>query len=437
MNNLRLLAGVLCAALSGGSVCANEPTVLTLEEIFASAEANSAQLKPFKTAVEEAEKEIKVAKVGKLPEINADISLSYIGNGFTTERNFSDYSVAEIPHFGNIATITVRQPLYTGGAITKNIEMAHLKRTSSRLLSEQEQNNVRFRLARFYLDLYKYSNLRKVIENNIVLAREMLAEMQARFEQGIALSNDLTRYELLISDLELQLTRVDNTITILNANLVEIAGLPSGTKVIPDSTIIDRVLPMNEEFTWQQEAKANAPALKLAGNGVDISRKTEELVKSDMLPKIGLEAMWTLNGPILVEVPPINRNLSYWYVGLGVSYNLSSLYKTNKSLARSKAATVRAREEFEATRENVSLAVKADYIRYLEAYEELKSRTKSVELAERNYDITSTRYSSDMALITDMIDAANSRLEAQQQLVNARINIIFYYYKLLFTTGKI
>ena len=48
-----------------------------------------------------------------------------------------------------------------------------------------------------------------------------------------------------------------------------------------------------------------------------------------------------------------------------------------------------------------------------------------------------TRYSADMALITDMLDAANSKLDAEQQLVNARINIIYYYYKLLFTSGKI
>ena len=56
---------------------------------------------------------------------------------------------------------------------------------------------------------------------------------------------------------------------------------------------------------------------------------------------------------------------------------------------------------------------------------------------ERNYSTVFTRYSADMALITDMLDAANSLLEAEQQLVNARINIIYYYYKLLFTSGKI
>ncbi|MDE6255626.1 MAG: TolC family protein, partial [Muribaculaceae bacterium] len=94
-------------------------------------------------------------------------------------------------------------------------------------------------------------------------------------------------------------------------------------------------------------------------------------------------------------------------------------------------------EQLEATREDIDLAVNADYVKYLEAYEELKTQEKSVELADRNYRTTSTRYSADMALITDLLDAVNSKLDAEQQLVNARINIIYYYYKLLFTTGKI
>ncbi|MDE7338721.1 MAG: TolC family protein, partial [Bacteroidales bacterium] len=79
----------------------------------------------------------------------------------------------------------------------------------------------------------------------------------------------------------------------------------------------------------------------------------------------------------------------------------------------------------------------ADYIRYMEAFQALNTQQKSVELAERNYRTTATRYAADMALITDMLDAANARLDAEQQLVNARIDIIYYYYKLLFTTGKI
>lgn len=315
--------------------------------------------------------------------------------------------------------------------------MAELKSTASRYATELQRDNIRFQLTGFYLDIYKCRNLRSVLEQNISQACKVLGEMQARYRQGVALQNDITRYELLVSNLELQLIKLDNTLDILNRNLAVTAGLPEGTVVVPDSTILSRSLTPGAEGWWQQQASENAPSLKLAGAGVDISRKAESLVKSERLPKIGLQAGWTIDGPILVEVPPINRNLSYWYVGVGVSYNLSSLYKTNKSLTRSRIATRHSQEQLDATRENVSLGVRADYVRYLEAYEELKTMQKSVELAERNYRTISTRYSADMALITDMLDAANSKLDAEQQLVNARINIIYYYYKLLFTTGTI
>lgn len=439
MNNQRLLTGLLSVVLLGAGVCAfgQNPSVTTLEQLFESAERNSAQLRPSFSAEEEANQEIRVARAGRLPDINASLSFSYIGDGFTTKRNFSDYQKAPIPHYGNALSLSVNQPVYTGGAITSGIQLAELKLTASKYATELQRDNVRFQLTGFYLDIYKYTNLRTVVENNIAQARKVLGEMQARYEQGVALQNDITRYELHVSNLELQLVKINNTIDILNNNLVTIAGLPEGTVIVPDSAILDKSLPSQSETSWQSEASVNSPMLKLAQSKVDISRKAEDLTKSERLPKIGLQAGWSIDGPILVEVPPINRNLSYWYVGVGVSYNLSSLFKTNKSLSRSRAATVHATDELTAARENTELAVRADYIRYLESYEELNTQQKSVELADRNYNTVFTRYSADMALITDMLDAANSKLDAEQQLVNARINIIYYYYKLLFTSGKI
>ena len=437
MNNLRLLTGLLSIILSGGGVCAYGQSVITLEEIFETAEANSTQLRPSLSAQIEAEREISVARSGRLPDINASLSLSYIGDGFTTKRNFSDYQKAPIPHFGNGLAVNITQPVYTGGAVTNAIELAELKSTAARYATDFQRDNIRFQLTGFYLDIYKCNNLRIVIEKNIAAAQKVLKEMRARYEQGTALQNDITRYELLVSNLELQLVKINNTIEILNTNLVTIAGLPDNTVIVPDTMILERSLPKDGAAWWQGEAEQNSPALRLARSEVDINRKAESLVRSERLPKIGLQAGWNIDGPILVEVPPINRNLSYWYVGVGVSYNISSLYKTNKALAKSQAATRQAIDQFDVARENLSLAVNADHVRYLEAYEELKTQQKSVELAERNYNTTSTRYSADMALITDLLDAANSKLDAEQQLVNARINIIYYYYKLLFTSGKI
>ena len=300
-----------------------------------------------------------------------------------------------------------------------------------------QRDNIRLTLAGFYLDIYKYCNLRDVVQSNIALAKKVLAEMKARYEHGMALQNDITRYELLVSNLELQLVKINNTLIILNRNLVVMAGMPEETEIVPDTTILERALPNAGEEWWREAARNEAPSLKLARTGVDISRTAESLVRSERLPKIGLKAAWSMDGPILVVIPPIDRNLSYWYVGVGISYNLSSLYKSNKSLSKSRVATQEAIERLEAANENVDLEVNAGYVRYMEAYEELKTQSKSVELAERNYNIVATRYTEGMALITDMLDAANSKLDAEQLLVNARINIIQNYYRLLYTSGKI
>lgn len=437
MNNLRLLTGLTCIALSGAWVRAYGQTVYTLEDIFDIVETNSAQLQPYFTAQDAADRGISLARNERLPEISASLSLSYNGDGFTTKRDFSDRQKAPIPHFGNALSVYIDQPVYTGGAISNSVKLAELKSTVSRYATDFQRDNIRFRITGFYLDIYKNTNLRSVIKGNIDAAQKILEEMRARYEQGTALLNDITRYELLVSNLRLQLVRIDNTLGILNSNLVTVAGLPEGTVIAPDSTILQRSLPINSETWWQSEARENTPTLKLARVEVEISRRAEAIVRADRLPKVGLRAGWSFDGPILVEVPPINRNLSYWYVGVGVSYNLSSLYKNNKSLAAKRLETKRAIEALEASQDNIAMAVRTDHIHYLEAYEELKTQQKSVELAERNYNTVATRYTQGMALITDMLDAANARIDAQQQLVNARIDIIYYYYKLLFTTGKI
>lgn len=438
MNNFRLLTGVLAVTFSLTAVQAyDENRVVALEEIFSSAETNSLQLRPSFAAQTEADRAINEARSARLPDISSSLYVGYIGDGFTTRRDFSDRQKAEIPHLLDGFAVNIEQPLYAGGAITAGIKLAELKKEAALSATDLRRDELRLRLTGFYLDLYKYSNLRKVVTDNIASARKMLGEMQARYEQGLVLLNDITRYELLVSNLELQLVKIDNTLSILNDNLVVTAGLGPDLTIVPDSTILERALPGGDESFWQHEAAVSSPSIRLADLQVEMSRKGETLAKSERLPKIGLKTGWQIDGPILVEVPPINRNLSYWSVGLGISYNISSLYKDNRSVARSKAATAKALDEAAALRENVSLAVRSDYIRYLEAYEELKSCSKSEELALQNYRTVSTRYAEGMAIITDMLDAADARFEASTRLVNARISIIQNYYTLLFTTGKI
>jgi outer membrane protein TolC len=277
----------------------------------------------------------------------------------------------------------------------------------------------------------------RIYKKNIEQAKEVLDDIRAKSQEGIVLKNDITRYELLLSNLELTHTQLENTIAILNHNLTQTLGLPDETELVPDTTLLTGVLPVENRESWTNTAFSHSPVLKQLELGVQISKHENQIIRAERLPKVALFAGNKLDGPVVIEVPPIDKNFNYWYVGVGIKYNFSSLYKTNKSLNRSKYTIRRTMEKFDEAKEQTELAVKAGHIKYLESFVELNTQEKSVDLANQNYDVISNRYKNEMALITDMLDANNSKLAAELQLVNAQINTIYNYYKLLFISGTL
>lgn len=437
MNKFFLLIMAFCASLCSGELYAQveHDRVMTIEEIFSLADRNSKSIRSFITGIREAQEEVNVAKNARLPEIEASLSFSFLGNGCLIERNLSHGMKAPIPHLGNNFAIEASQAVYTGGAITHSIALAKLQEQSARLSLDVNRNQVRFILVGYYLDLFKQSNLLQVYEKNIELARQVLRDIQVKNSEGLVLKNDVTRYELLLANLELARIQIRNSLAILNANLLTTLGLPEEIRIQPDTSLVDRSLPVENKDYWMNRARMHAPLLKQGALSVEMSKHQYKFIKSERLPKLALVAGNHFDGPIIIEVPPINQNFNYWYIGVGLKYNISSLYKTNKSVRRSRFSMQRVTEQYDDVKEQTELAVKADYIKYLEAYEQLNTLLKSVELANQNYAVIHNRYKNDMALITDMLDASNAKLSAEVELINARIHIIFSYYKLLYVSG--
>ena len=58
-------------------------------------------------------------------------------------------------------------------------------------------------------------------------------------------------------------------------------------------------------------------------------------------------------------------------------------------------------------------------------------------MATQNYTIIRNRYINDMALTTEMLDAENTKLDAELQAANSQINILFQYYQLKKLTGTL
>lgn len=407
---------------------------LTLTDVFTRIENENQTMSMLRTAQEAAEEGIKSAKNARYPEINAELNVSYIGNSFLTDRNFSNYTKAPSPHFGNGFTLEAQQVVYAGGAVNAAVKMAEHEGHMSEAVISKSRQGLRLMAAGEYLDLFRTDNSIKVYKENIALTTKLIEEINARREQGLALAADVTRYELRLEMLKLDLVRLQNTREIMNYRLVNSLGLPEGTVI---SSILGDEEDMRDRSrqNWQEIAADASPEMKVSGIKTDMALTRQKLVRSERLPKIAVVAYENFNGPITFEIPPIDKNLNIWYVGLGIRYNFSSLYKSGHKLKQAAIEVRQAEQAKNVTEENLRNDVQKAYADYMQSYVELETSEKSLQLADENYERIHDRYMEQLVLVTDMLDAFNMKLDAELGVSAANAEIQYRLCCLRYAAG--
>ena len=407
---------------------------LKLEDVFGMMESGNSTLKMLRTATQAAEEGVRTARNAMLPDLDASVSISYNGDAFLSDRDFSNITRAETPHFGNGFTVDATQVIYAGGVLKAGVEMADLNLKRSNVQLDQTRQSLRLVAAGQYLDLYRIGNSIKVYEQNISLTEKLISDIEARRQQGLALADDVTRYELQLQTLNLELDRLRSKADVMNYRLCESLGLPDGTVVTPS-------LPDAAEYEysgmadWQEAAYRSAPSSVLAQVASDEAQTRRTIVKGEMLPSVAVVAHDNLNGPITFEIPPINKNINIWYVGLGINYSFGSLYKSRSKVRQANLAARQAREAVEVARQNVREEVKQAYSDWQLAFTELQTRRKSLQLATENYDRVYFRYMEQLALVTDMLDAFNMKLSAEIGVSDAEAEIRYRQCRLAYAAG--
>lgn len=407
---------------------------LTLTDVFTRIENENRTMAMLRTAQEAAEEGIKSAKNARSPEINAELNVSYIGDSFLTDRNFTNYTKAPSPHFGNGFTLEAQQVVYAGGAVNAAVKMAEHEGHMSEAVISKSRQGLRLMAAGEYLDLFRTDNSIKVYKENIALTTKLIEEINARREQGLALAADVTRYELRLEMLKLDLVRLQNTREIMNYRLVNSLGLPEGTVI---SSILgdDEDMRNRSRQNWQEIAADASPEMKVSGIKADMALTRQKLVRSERLPKIAVVAYENFNGPITFEIPPIDKNLNIWYIGLGIRYNFSSLYKSGHKLKQAAIEVRQAEQAKNVTEENLRNDVQKAYADYMQSYVELETREKSLQLADENYERIHDRYMEQLVLVTDMLDAFNMKLDAELGVSAANAEIQYRLCCLRYAAG--
>ncbi|MEE0521387.1 MAG: TolC family protein [Bacteroidaceae bacterium] len=410
---------------------------ISLSDLFDIAEEESQAIRISHLAASKAEESICHAKSNRLPDISAELSVGYLADALLSNRDFSHWTHIDNPHFTNNFTLKAQQVIYSGGALTSGIRMAQTQKRLAELNLTANRQEIRFIIAGLYLDICRLQNQAHVITDNIALSDTLLAQTSSRVTAGTALTTDLTRQELHHEKLLLRLRQTQDAISVLRHQLSTTLHRDiTGCSLTLDTLTSDSIASINTR-PWQQEASCTNARIDQASADITIKRHMLKTKQSDMLPKIAIVAENHFNGPITFEVPVLNSNINYWFAGIGIQYSLSSIWKSNKPLRQARFDLMSSQENLTLVREEISNGVKSAHTSLLTAQTELNTHRKSLQLAKEHYGIIANRYSNGLCLLTDLLDAANTRLSAELSLVDSHINIMYHYYQLRYLTSTL
>lgn len=438
INPFRFLLWIIGLTFSGPLVSAQESLQkkLTVHELFSLVIENNPSLAVSKSDIRVSKQDVKVAENLRLPDVNFSASALYIGDATILEKDFSNATKVDMPHFGNVFSVEASQLIWKGGTIKNTIRMKSLQEDLASLSYFANEQNIKLLALGYYLDLYKLQNQSGVYRKNIALAEQRLQNINRFYKQGMVTRNDVIRGELQISNLNLTLQVIENNVQILNKQLTVALGLPGETQIIADESVLDESPQISLLETYKENIQ-NHPSLLMTRKAVEIYETSEKITKAERMPSLALFAGNTLQRPITSSSPALDMYSNGWNAGLSLNFNIGSLYKTPEKIQLNRYQTERAKAQANEAEQMIGVAVNAAYIKYNEAITQNQTLEKNKALANENYRIMESKYNNQLAILLDMIDASNAKLDAELQYTNSEISIIFAYYKLLKESGQL
>ncbi len=423
------------ALLLGFFQATNAQRQMSAQELLDLAEKGNSKIRVEQTRLENSKNAVETAKAQRLPDLNAEVSASLNGNVVMLDRNFGNANTFSQPRWGNSLNVEAQQIIYAGGVINSSIRVAELAEQMAENNLLDTRNNVKYGALAQYLQILKLDNGIQVYSENIRLTEQLLDHIKAKQQQGMALKNDVTRYELQLQNLNLGKRKLEDARSVVNYQLCNNLGIQN-ERIIPEPGIIENSYAQDGLDEWLSASSQSSIALKNIQIASQMAEEKITMVKSDLRPKVAMVAVDNLSGPYNYDIPPINNNFNICYLGVAVRYQIGNLWKSNHKISQARTSLRELQETEKSVSENVSNQVQDAYTLYIQAFAELETQQESVRLASENYNVVSDRYANQLALITDMLDATNMKLMAELGEVDAKINIALAYYKLKLVSGS-
>lgn len=428
------LAAIATIALGITSVHAQETKHLTLDEAIRLGIQNSKTLKIDDAKLKQANANYLEARNAQLPSASVNATALALTNANVDLKIMEGGAGGNAPKANSafMGQLSASLPIYAGGKIRYGMESTKYLIEATKLSSENDKTAIAYNISQAYNNLFKSQQAINVLKENLTASQERDATFLRLENNGIIARNDRLKANLQTTNIELQLLEAENNFNIANINMDLLLGLNESTLIEIDQDYITEEFDEKPLEFYMSQAVDNRKDLK----ALDYQRKAAasgtKAAKAENYPTVGLSA-----GYVAADVPKILTITNAANIGLGIKYNLDTLWKKNSSLEKAKAKE----EELSATNElvndQIKISVNQDYQNAQLAKRKISVYQKALEQSEENYRITKNKYDNGLATMTDLLDANAAKISSKVNVINSKADAVLANIKLEETTGSL
>lgn len=311
------------------------------------------------------------------------------------------------------------QILYSGGRVGAALKIAKSFEDAARLTLNEEMAEVELQVRSAYYQAQLAQEMEAISEAALEQAELFLEQEQLRLSAGRASELEVMRAEVSRDNLRPQLVQARNAAHLAKLNLKRLIDVPLDqpialtTPLEPPAATEAAVLPSPEVRI------ANRAAVQAAEQQVEIRQQQVRIAKGAFLPNVSLQMNY---GRQLFPEEMFDFSSDWrtdWTIGVGVQIPIFNGFKRVADIDVAQVQLEQSRLQLSQLREAVQLQYEQARSEKERALAAIAARERTVDVAQRVYDLTVLRYDQGVATQLEVSDARLALLQARTNLAQA------------------
>ncbi|MGK4569038.1 TolC family protein [Flavobacterium sp. 3HN19-14] len=430
---------LIAVFLFGISANAQQKTNLSLKDAVSMALTNSNQVGLATSKVATKNYELQTVKDNRYPDAkisgqylrltNANVKLKSSQEA-ETDPDAEPTSSPKVNALA-IGQANVSMPIFSGFKLKNSIIASDNLYKAEIANAAYTNEEIAMRVIEYYAEMYKAQKSVELLRESLKSSQQRVTDFTALEKNGVIARNDLLKSQLQLSKVQLSLDEAEKNLRIINYNLVTLLKLPAGTfvEVNPDNIESDL---FSKKVNSESEALQNRKDLEAVRLQGLASEANIKVAKSGYFPALSLTGGYA--AIYLQNVVTVTNAVNF---GVGVSYNLSSIFKTGKEVKAAKSRAEEVKQQQAILTDNIKSEIVAAQENYDLSIKQNKVYNEAVTQADENYRIVKDKYDNGLSDTNDLLEADVEDLSARINVAYAKANMVLKFYELLEATGNL